>query len=102
VTALATHAYLIKGYLLAKEAPKAIIDSIEAIIEELGRGEVTITGDFTLQGMPAPDLAPPFAPPDAVTAPRRRGRPKRVAESSPGEAHASPSSGASGAARPKW
>lgn len=37
------HAYLIKGFLLAKEAPKAILDAIAAIIENLDRGEVTIS-----------------------------------------------------------
>lgn len=36
------HAYLIKGFLLAKEAPKEVMDAIEAIIE--GASKVMVTG----------------------------------------------------------
>lgn len=56
MTALATHAYLIKGYLLAKDAPKAIIDSIEAIIEGLARPEQTISSSYV------PALSSPVVP----------------------------------------
>jgi hypothetical protein len=48
------HAYLIKGFLLAKEAPLAIMESVEAIIERLDGGELTITSTF------APELTLPI------------------------------------------